>query len=127
MSIQHSVKIPDYFLVISNQLYQIEQKISKLTEQNSVQRNIDRIKEELKTIGLIIEDPIGQKYDETRTDCEANIAGDSTENLEITEVLKPIIRFTQNGISVIGQKAVVIVQDKHQSSPKTGENNAGNN
>ena len=117
MNISHSVKIPEYFLVISNQLFQIEQKSLKLTEQNSIQRNIDRIKEELKTLGLIIENPLGQKYDETRTDCEASIAGNSTENLEVIEVLKPIIRLTQNGITAIGQKAVVIVQDN--SSAKT--------
>ncbi len=48
MNISHSVKIPEHFLVISNQLFQIEQKSLKLTEQNSIQRNIDRIREELK-------------------------------------------------------------------------------
>jgi hypothetical protein len=116
MDIPQSVKIPEPMLVILNQLFQIEQKSLKLTEQNSLQRNIDRIKEELKALGYIIENPVGQKYDETRIDCEANIAGDSTENLVITEVLKPIIRVSQNGISRIGQRAVVIVQDSSKAN-----------
>lgn len=111
MNIKQTVNLPEELLVILNQFFQIETKILKLNEPNSIQRNIDRIKEELKKYGCTIENPIGEKYDETRTDCEANIAGESTDNLVITEVIKPIIRLNQNGITQIIQRAIVIVQD----------------
>ena len=109
-------KIPDEILVILNQLFQIETKASKLTEPNSIPRNIQRVKEEFQKLGYLIENPIGQKYDETRTDCEASIAGESTDNLVITEVLRPLIRCSKDGLTHIGQRAVVIVQDSSSIS-----------
>lgn len=105
------VTIPDEILVILNQLFQIETKAQKLNEPNSIPRNIQRAKEEFEKLGFLIENPLGQKYDETRTDCEASIAGESTENLVITEVLRPLIRFSKDGFTQIAQRAVVIVQD----------------
>jgi hypothetical protein len=54
--------------------------------------------------GLTIHNPLGETYDQTRLDCEANIAGESTENLVITEVIKPIIRLKQGGLNQIVQK-----------------------
>ena len=66
-------------------------------------------------ISFIIENPINQKYKETRTDVEANISGDSTENLIIVDVIKPIIRIKQGKVSKIIQKGIVIVQDKNIS------------
>jgi hypothetical protein len=99
-------------LVILNQLYLLEQKIKKISEPNSIGRNISRILEEFANLGYFIENPLGEKFDETRTDCEASIAGDSTENLVITEVIKPIIRQRINNTSRIVQRGVVIVEGK---------------
>ena len=109
---KNDIKIQEELLTTLNQLFQIEQKVAKLAEPNSIQRNIDRIKEQFVILGLKIDNPMGEKYDETRTDCEASIAGDSTDDLLITEVLKPIIRICQNNVSLIVQRAVVIVQSK---------------
>ena len=103
-------------LLIINQLFEMENKVNKLTENNSLQRNIDKIKNQLTEMGLTFENPIGQKFDETRTDCEASIAGEGTENLEIVEVLKPIVRLSQDGISAIAQKGIVIVKSKAENS-----------
>lgn len=105
-------------MFILNQLFELEQKVQKLQEQNSIQRNIDKLKNYFDTEaltdrqGLVYHNPIGERYDVTRTDCEATISGASHENLEIIEVLKPIIYIKYGNTQVITQKAIVIVQSK---------------
>ena len=37
-----AIKIPKHYLFMLNQIFEIEQKASKIQEQNSIQRNIDR-------------------------------------------------------------------------------------
>ena len=64
--------------------------------------------------GLIYQNPIGEKFNETRTDLEASIAGNSAENLVVTEVIKPIIRLrTNTGVTTIVRKGVVVVESKN--------------
>lgn len=99
-----------------NQLFEIEQKIDKIEESNSVQRNIDRLKDFFETEalpegqGLILHNPIGEKFDETRTDCEATISGTGHNNLKIIEVIKPIVYVKYGQTQMIAQKGIVIVQ-----------------
>lgn len=115
--ITQTAKLPKQFEVlldIVNQIFEIERKSEKLQESNSIQRNLDKLREILETQGLVYENPISQKYDETRTDCNASIAGESTENLVIIEVIKPIIRVKQNNMTQIVQKAVVVVESQEQ-------------
>lgn len=103
-------------IAILNQLFDMEQKVAKLSESNTLRRNIDRLKhifeQDILPSGqkLVYHNPIGERYDETRTDCEASISGDSTENLFIEEVVKPIIRLHTDGVTYILQKAVVVVK-----------------
>ena len=53
------------------------------------------------------------KYNETRTDLEASIAGNSAENLIVTEVIKPIIRLrTSSGTTTIVRKGIVVVESR---------------
>ena len=106
-------------LEILNQIFEIEKKLSKIDTPHSIARNLNTLKGLFETKlyeaeqgGFFIENPIGTKYDETRLDCEASIAGESTENLHIVEVIKPIIRYKQGGYNDLMQKAVVIVQSK---------------
>jgi len=85
---------------------------------HTINRNIDKLKSFYENdfddnISFIIENPEGQNYNETRTDIEANIVGDSTDNLIIIDVIKPIIRIKQSGINQIIQKGIAIVQDKN--------------
>src|SRR3989339_867576 len=107
---QQQINIPKIFLFILNQLFEIEQKVAKLSEPNSIQRNIDKLKELFKdsllseNVGLELHNPIGEEYNETRTDCEASISGESTENLKIVEVIKPIIRLRKDSLNTIVQK-----------------------
>ncbi len=104
--------VPNEFIYLINQVFDMERKVAKLTESNSLARNLDRIKNKFQDLGLEMANPLGESYDETRTDCEANIAGSSTDNLVITDVIKPIVRLRQGDSSLIVQKAVVIVESK---------------
>ena len=113
------------YLDFMNQIFEIEKKVSKLSEDNSINRNINKIKgiveEEFfkgsSIIGLSYHNPLSEYYSDTRTDCVATIAGEGTENLEIIEVIKPIIYYSyldnDRVIKVIAQPAVVIVKSKN--------------
>jgi len=108
-----------------NQIFEIEKKSANLKEENSIQRNLNKMKGILEeeffkgssTIGLTYHNPLGESYSDTRTDCEATISGTGVENLEIIEVIKPIIFYAyhenEKVIKVIVQPAVVIVQSKN--------------
>lgn len=118
-------KIPDsykIYLDMLNQIFEIEKKASKLQEPHTIARNLNNLKGLFQDMwkepsaGLEYENPMGQAYDYTRTDCEASIIGESDEQLEIIEVLKPIIRLKQGGLNQLVQKAVVIVQSKNANS-----------
>ena len=92
-----STKLPQEWLDLVNQIFEIEKKNSLIEEENSIGRNITRLKgliEEgiFKGGGMEYHNPIGESYSDTRTDCEATISGTSVENLEIIEVIKPIIK-----------------------------------
>lgn len=116
-----AVKIPKHIFFTINQLFEMENKLTKITEPNSIQRNIERMKNFFETDalangqGLVYHSPLGERYDETRTDCEATISGNSHEKLEIIEVLKPIIYLKYGNTQTIIQKAVVIVQTKNSN------------
>ena len=116
-NMSNSISIPKKYIDILDQVFEIEKKLEGLNEPNSISRNVNRIKECFENLtqdsGLIYHNPIGEKFNETRTDLEASIAGNSTNNLVVIEVIKPIIRLcTNNGITTIVRKGVVIVESK---------------
>ena len=122
-----TVKVPQAYLDFMNQIFEIEKKAANLKEENSIQRNLNKMKGILEeeffkgssTIGLTYHNPLGESYSDTRTDCEATISGIGVENLEIVEVIKPIIFYAyhenEKVIKVIVQPAVVIVQSKNSN------------
>lgn len=111
-----------YFELL-DQLFEIERKLENIEESNSISRNLNKMKDIFETslfssstssdIGLIYHNPIGESYNETRSDLEASIAGNSTENLVITEVIKPIIRRKSGENTFIVRKGVVVVESKN--------------
>jgi hypothetical protein len=119
-----TVKVPQAYLDFMNQIFEIEKKADNLKEENSIQRNLNKMKGILEeeffkgssTIGLTYHNPMGESYSDTRTDCEATISGTGVENLEIIEVIKPIIFYAyqenEKVMKVIVQPAVVIVQSR---------------
>lgn len=94
---------------IINQLFDIEKKLASGNAAN-LQRNLERMKAELAEMGYAYHNPLHEKWDETRTDCEAGISGAVKSKMRITEVLKPIVHHTENGGKRLVQKAVVVVE-----------------
>lgn len=113
-----TIEIPKWLLALLNHFYEIECKVDKVDGYKNIDRNIERIKAIFRTDvlmpdgGIYYEDPMGQSYDETRSDLSANISGESTEDLIVVDVIKPIIRVENNrrGTSTVVQKGVVIVE-----------------
>lgn len=111
-----------YFELL-DQIFEIERKLENIEESNSISRNLNKMKAVFETnllsnstsseIGLNYHNPIGESYNETRLDLEASIAGNSTENLVIKEVIKPIIRYKSGGSTLIARKGVVVVESRN--------------
>lgn len=76
--------------------------------------------------GLKMELPeIGSKYKDTNTGVDASIAGVSTEDLVVTEILSPGVRkINDDGSTVIVKKPVVIVMNKGEFDKMNEENKA---
>jgi hypothetical protein len=116
-NMNEKITMPKAYIDLLDQVFEIEKKLESISEPNSISRNINRIKEYFENLfsdsGLIYQNPIGEKFNETRTDLEASIAGSSTDNLVVTEVIKPIIRLrTNSGVTTIVRKGVVVVESK---------------
>ncbi len=98
------------------QLYELDRKVQKRSEFESLGRNVEKMKAAFEELGYRIEDPYGQSYNETRVDLEASIAGSSTDDLVVTEVIKPIIRYVmrdRNGeYTKVIQRGVVVVETR---------------
>ena len=95
---------------IINQLIEIKQKIVVENLERKFERNLNRIFSILEEEGFIFRYPLGEKYHETRTDCEASIVGEASEKMVITQVLKPLIYKRNNNEINLIQKAIVIVE-----------------
>lgn len=96
-------------LTIANAQYELEKKLGQSVGMNIAMRQLGRIKNALESLGVIIQDPQGESYNETRTDLEASIEGQATENLKVLSVIKPILYVKQDQKLNLIQKGVVIV------------------
>ena len=123
MAGQVEVKQKNLFGVM-NELFKLKKRVSRSPDGDSLNEYVDRVVEKFEDMGLYFENPTGETWDETRTDCEASIAGDSVEDLIITEVMKPIIRLRNEGFTRVVQKGVVIVESKEE---KEHENHGSDN
>ena len=99
-------------LNVINQVHDLSRKLKGTDQERRLGRNLRRISDSMEELGLSWHDPIGESYNETRTDCEASIAGTETTDLVITETLKPIIRIQEDGHLRIVQRAVVVVSQR---------------
>ncbi len=95
-----------------NHLYDAERKLALHGDPGGVMRNIERIKDAFADAKLFYEDPMGQPFNETRADLEASIAGEGTEDLYVTEVIKPVIRYGEPSYSRVIQRGIVVVRSK---------------
>jgi hypothetical protein len=103
---------PKYILQTLNNLYEIERKIALHGDMGRIGRNVDKIKDAFQSVGFFYEDPLGAPFRETRTDLDATISGQGTENLYVAEVIKPIIRYGPRELSTVVQKGIVLVQSR---------------
>lgn len=99
----------DALLLLVNQTFDLDRKTA---QDRSLHRHVDRMARALSTLGLVWHDPLGEPYDETRTDCEASIAGESADNLVVIEVVKPIVYWQGDQARQIVQRGVVVVQGR---------------
>jgi hypothetical protein len=103
---------PHLWIKMANLIFELEKKLSAQQPSTGVVRNIDRMKAVLEEAGLLLVNPIGELYYETRTDLEASIAGSANGSLIILDVIKPIVYANQDGLRSLLQKGVVIVGNK---------------
>ena len=109
MSQQPLYEVPKWAFMLLNNLYEIEKKLSAHGDIGNIGRNVEKMKDIMAVEKLFYDDPINQEYKETRTDLEVSIAGESTENLIVSEVIKPIIRYGDDQYSKVVQKGIVVV------------------
>ncbi|MFM0002052.1 hypothetical protein PQR57_13570 [Paraburkholderia dipogonis] len=107
-------ELPKFVLSTLNHLYEIERKLALHGDPASIQRNVERIKETFADANVFYEDPMGQPFSETRIDLEASISGEGTDELVVTEVIKPIVRIGDKDYSRVVQKGIVVVKSKAQ-------------
>lgn len=103
---------------VLNQLCELEAGLDRAGDPERPKRCVQRMKDAFEELQLFYERPEGERFNETRTDVEAHIAGESTEDLRIVEVLKPVIRFGSQASSQIVQKGIVVV--KSEKEPHDG-------
>lgn len=120
MSKQAMITIPVWLLKIMNNLYEIDRKLTLHGDAGNALRNVEKIKAAISDcyagdddFEIFYEDPMGQMFKETRTDLDATITGDSSENLYVVEVIKPIIRVGSSKFSQVIQKGSVVVASKN--------------
>ena len=98
-------------ILIINQLFDMENRIKETGHISQLQRNFNRLYEIFKEDGYLIQDPTGEPYSETRTDCEASISGRIGNKMKIIRTIKPIIYHQKEGALQLLQKAVVIAEN----------------
>ncbi len=107
----NSMNSRTFYITLMNQIFELERKIGKIKEENSLDRNINKIRSLLSDAGFSYQDPIGEPYNDMRTDCDAQVLSGEEGRQKITETIKPLIRHSNEGFTTIIQKAVVIVED----------------
>ena len=97
---------------IINQIHGVEDRTRQLPDHDFYHRRFDRIRDLFRELQIHIHNPIGEAYDQTRTDCEAIMDGDPVPPLAIVEVIKPIIyQMSPNGTRIL-QQGIVIIKGK---------------
>ena len=95
-------------IAVLNQLFEIEQKVGE----GKIERNLRRIKSSFEESGYEVFNPLNERYDVTRLDCEANIIGDLSDTMIITKVVKPIIVKKVAEDAQVVQRAIVFAESK---------------
>lgn len=96
---------------VINQVVEINQKLIQEQIVGKFERNLNRLFSIFEEEGYICTIPLGEKYNDARTDCTANVVGKEGNNMMITQVIKPIIYQKSNGTITLLQKGIVMVEN----------------
>ncbi len=96
---------------MANLIFELEKKLAS-HDSPGVRRSFERMKSVLDEAGILLLDPLGEPYAETRTDLEASIMGPAKGTLVIVDVIKPIVYTGSGQERVLLQRGVVIVGAK---------------
>jgi len=96
------------WIKMANLVFELEKKAAQAAPAPGVQRTVGRMQQVLEEAGLLILNPLGEAFTETRTDVEATLVGALHDKLTITEVLKPIVYISQEGKNMLVQRGVVL-------------------
>jgi hypothetical protein len=97
---------------MSNLLFEMEQKRVAKSDDKALARLHQRMMQTLGEAGYIIHNPLGEDYDETRTDVEASICRDGSDGgtMTVRTVLKPVVyRKSDRNDYILVQRGAVIV------------------
>jgi hypothetical protein len=94
---------------MANLVFELEKKLQTQQGLPAVVRSVDRMKAVIGEAGLLLVNPAGEAYSETRTDLEASITGPASGTLVVLDVIKPIVYVSQDGRRSLVQRGVVIV------------------
>jgi len=98
-------------IYLINQLFEMQAKIGESSIARQFDRNFSRLFNLFEEEGYLIQDPTGEAYTESRTDCEASISGRLGSKMKITRTIKPIIYQRKDNNVQLLQKGVVIVEN----------------
>jgi len=99
-------------LAIINQVFEIKQKLEQDNMVEKYERNLNRLFAAFEEEGYTCNNPLGERYTDSRSDCTANIVGKESRDMMITQVIKPIIYHKESGAPTLVQKGIVIVESK---------------
>ncbi len=98
-------------IAIINQIFEIQSKLQDIDKLEVFERNFNRLQNIFEEDGYSVLNPTGEAYNESRTDCEASLAGKISSKMKITKTLKPIIYKRDGANNTLVQKAIVIVEN----------------
>jgi hypothetical protein len=96
---------------MANLIFELEKKLAA-NESPAVKRSFERMKAVLEEAGITMLNPMGENYQETRTDLEASLVSPPKGQLVILDVIKPIVYTHHDQGKALLQKGVVIVGSK---------------
>jgi hypothetical protein len=102
----------ELWIRMCNLLFEMEQKWVTKSGDKAIVRLHRRMMQTLDEAGYYVHNPLGEDYDETRTDVEASICRDDSGDAKmcIRTVMKPVVyRKSENDALLLVQRGVVIV------------------
>ena len=99
---------------MANLVFELEKKLGD-NDSPGIKRNFDRMRGVLEEAGILLLNPLGEPYLETRTDLEASIVSPTHGPLVVLDVIKPVVYGLHQQEKVLLQKGVVIIGTKAKS------------